>query len=97
MLHELLFALNGYPGTIFVEKEGTFSVVKGLPFLHPSETTILDKLCALGYHVKYLRNFIATYHSFSTGGCNVFCLLHLLVTLNYFERFVEVDKVWCRC
>uniref|UniRef100_A0A1E1XL62 Gamma-tubulin complex component n=1 Tax=Amblyomma sculptum TaxID=1581419 RepID=A0A1E1XL62_AMBSC len=68
MLHELLFALNGYPGTIFVEKEGTFSVVKGLPFLHPSETTILDRLCALGYHVKYLRSFVSTYHSLSTAG-----------------------------
>ncbi|XP_065285861.1 gamma-tubulin complex component 4-like isoform X2 [Dermacentor albipictus] len=61
MLHELLFALNGYPGSIFVEREGTFSVAKGLPFLHPSETAILDKLCALGYHVKYLRTFISTY------------------------------------
>ncbi|XP_050045471.2 gamma-tubulin complex component 4-like [Dermacentor andersoni] len=61
MLHELLFALNGYPGSIFVEREGTFSVTKGLPFLHPSETAILDKLCALGYHVKYLRTFISTY------------------------------------
>lgn len=44
-----------------MEREGTFSVTKGLPFLHPSEIAILDKLCALGYHVKYLRTFVSTY------------------------------------
>ncbi|KAL3220051.1 hypothetical protein MRX96_030125 [Rhipicephalus microplus] len=68
MLHELIFALNGYPGSIFVEKEGTFSVIKGLPFMHPSETLILDKLCALGYHVKYLRTFVSTHRSFFASG-----------------------------
>uniref|UniRef100_A0A224YXM5 Gamma-tubulin complex component n=1 Tax=Rhipicephalus zambeziensis TaxID=60191 RepID=A0A224YXM5_9ACAR len=68
MLHELIFALNGYPGSIFVEKEGTFSVTKGLPFMHPSETLILDKLCALGYHVKYLRTFVSTYHGLIASG-----------------------------
>ncbi|XP_037268393.2 gamma-tubulin complex component 4 isoform X1 [Rhipicephalus microplus] len=68
MLHELIFALNGYPGSIFVEKEGTFSVTKGLPFMHPSETLILDKLCALGYHVKYLRTFVSTHRSFFASG-----------------------------
>lgn len=70
MLHELLFALNGFPGSIFVEKNGTFSVVKGLPFLHPSEATILDKLCSLGYHVKHLRNFASSYLSPGTSGGN---------------------------
>ncbi|XP_075740933.1 gamma-tubulin complex component 4-like isoform X2 [Rhipicephalus microplus] len=68
MLHELIFALNGYPGSIFVEKEGTFSVTKGLPFMHPSETLILDRLCALGYHVKYLRTFVSTHRSLIASG-----------------------------
>lgn len=68
MLHELLFALNGFPGSIFTEKNGTFSVVKGLPFLHPSEAAILDKLCSLGYQVKHLRNFASSHLSPGTDG-----------------------------
>lgn len=68
MLHELLFALNGFPGSIFIEKNGTFLVVKGLPFVHPSEAAILDKLCSLGYQVKHLRKFASSHLSPVTDG-----------------------------
>ncbi|KAL3181075.1 hypothetical protein MRX96_037132 [Rhipicephalus microplus] len=57
MLHELIFALNGYPGSIFVEKEGTFSVIKGLPFMHPSETLILDKALCFRLPCQVSANF----------------------------------------
>uniref|UniRef100_A0A0K8RAY2 Putative similar to gamma-tubulin complex component 4 gcp-4 n=1 Tax=Ixodes ricinus TaxID=34613 RepID=A0A0K8RAY2_IXORI len=57
MLHELLFALQGYPGSIFIEKDSTFSVSKGLSFLHPSEAEVLNKLCSLDYAVKYYKAF----------------------------------------
>ncbi|CAN8011331.1 unnamed protein product, partial [Ixodes pacificus] len=68
MLHELLFALQGYPGSIFIEKDSTFLVSKGLSFLHPSEAEVLTKLCSLGYAVKYLKDFVAFYGGFGPTG-----------------------------
>lgn len=68
MLHELLFALQGYPGSIFIEKDSTFLVSKGLSFLHPSEAEVLNKLCSLGCAVKYLKDFVAFYGGFGLTG-----------------------------
>uniref|UniRef100_A0A8D3E480 Gamma-tubulin complex component n=1 Tax=Scophthalmus maximus TaxID=52904 RepID=A0A8D3E480_SCOMX len=49
MIHELLLALSGYPGTIFTWNKRTgLQVSQDLPFLHPSETSVLNRLCKLG-------------------------------------------------
>jgi len=36
-------------------------VTKNLPFLHPSETELLNKLCKLGGFYRSLQQFIETY------------------------------------
>uniref|UniRef100_A0A671LMQ0 Gamma-tubulin complex component n=1 Tax=Sinocyclocheilus anshuiensis TaxID=1608454 RepID=A0A671LMQ0_9TELE len=54
MIHELLLALSGYPGTIFTwNKRNGLQVSQDLPFLHPSETSVLNRLCKMG--TDYVR------------------------------------------
>ncbi|XP_035667416.1 gamma-tubulin complex component 4-like isoform X2 [Branchiostoma floridae] len=61
MLHEVLLALSGYPGNIFVEKDGSLEVVPDLPFIHPSEQEILSSLCKLGTFYMKFKAFTTKY------------------------------------
>lgn len=59
MIHELLLALSGYPGTIFTwNKRNGLQVCQELPFLHPSETSVLNRLCKLGSDYTRFTEFI---------------------------------------
>ncbi|XP_067104999.1 gamma-tubulin complex component 4 [Osmerus mordax] len=59
MIHELLLALSGYPGTIFSWNKRTgLQVSQDLPFLHPSETGVLNRLCKLGSDYIRFTEFI---------------------------------------
>ncbi|XP_072031509.1 gamma-tubulin complex component 4-like [Amphiura filiformis] len=62
MLHELLLALNGYPGSIFREDaDNLIKVVPDLPFIHESEEVQLNRLCKLATHYKKLQDFVKRY------------------------------------
>ncbi|KAM9367034.1 gamma-tubulin complex component 4 [Symphorus nematophorus] len=60
MIHELLLALSGYPGTIFTwnKRTGLLQVSQDLPFLHPSETSVLNRLSKLGSDYIRFTEFI---------------------------------------
>ncbi|XP_071845867.1 gamma-tubulin complex component 4-like isoform X1 [Apostichopus japonicus] len=60
MLHELLIALHGIPGSIFTKSDGDnkIRVVGGLPHLSPSEEARLNRLCLLSSHFKRFESFI---------------------------------------
>uniref|UniRef100_A0A8C5EEI5 Gamma-tubulin complex component n=1 Tax=Gouania willdenowi TaxID=441366 RepID=A0A8C5EEI5_GOUWI len=59
MIHELLLALSGFPGTIFTwNKRAGLQVSQDLPFLHPSETSVLNRLCKLGSDYIRFTEFI---------------------------------------
>ncbi|XP_028823874.1 LOW QUALITY PROTEIN: gamma-tubulin complex component 4 [Denticeps clupeoides] len=59
MIHELLLALSGYPGTIFSWNRRTgLQVSQDLPFLHPSETSVLNRLCKLASDYVRFTEFI---------------------------------------
>uniref|UniRef100_A0A673KFN4 Gamma-tubulin complex component n=1 Tax=Sinocyclocheilus rhinocerous TaxID=307959 RepID=A0A673KFN4_9TELE len=59
MIHELLLALSGYPGTIFTwNKRNGLQVSQDLPFLHPSETSVLNRLCKMGTDYVRFAEFI---------------------------------------
>lgn len=59
MIHELLLALSGYPGTIFTWNKRTgLQVCQDLPFLHPSETSVLGRLSKLGSDYIRFTEFI---------------------------------------
>ncbi|KAM3625575.1 uncharacterized protein V6R79_014365 [Siganus canaliculatus] len=59
MIHELLLALSGYPGTIFTWNKRTgLQVSQDLPFLHPSETSVLNRLSKLGSDYIRFTEFI---------------------------------------
>ncbi|XP_024152081.1 gamma-tubulin complex component 4 isoform X1 [Oryzias melastigma] len=59
MIHELLLALSGYPGTIFTWNKRTgLQVSQELPFLHPSEASVLNRICKLGSDYIRFTEFI---------------------------------------
>ncbi|XP_021795960.1 gamma-tubulin complex component 4 isoform X7 [Papio anubis] len=62
MIHELLLALSGYPGSIFTwNKRSGLQVSQDFPFLHPSETSVLNRLCRLGTDYIRFIEFIEQY------------------------------------
>ncbi|XP_002738136.1 gamma-tubulin complex component 4-like [Saccoglossus kowalevskii] len=62
MLHELLLALSGFPGGIFIEdKQKGIQVVTDLPFIHANEVSVLNRLCRLGTYNKKFQEFITEY------------------------------------
>ncbi|KAM3925552.1 gamma-tubulin complex component 4 [Leptodactylus fuscus] len=62
MIHELLLTLSGYPGSIFTWNKRTgLQVSQDLPFLHPGETSILNRLCKLGTDYIRFTEFIEQY------------------------------------
>ncbi|GAB1600359.1 gamma-tubulin complex component 4-like [Argonauta hians] len=61
MLHQLLFALSGHPGDIFVYDGDKIQVQKGFPFLHSAEVKSLNRLCQLATHLKAFQDFISKY------------------------------------
>ncbi|XP_075015683.1 gamma-tubulin complex component 4 isoform X3 [Calonectris borealis] len=62
MIHELLLALSGYPGAAFIwSKRGGLQVSQELPFLHPSETSVLNRLCRLGTDYIRFAEFVEQY------------------------------------
>ncbi|XP_072348852.1 gamma-tubulin complex component 4 isoform X3 [Scyliorhinus torazame] len=62
MIHELLLALSGYPGSIFGwNKRSGLQVSQDLPFLHPSESSVLNRLCKLGTDYIRFTEFIEQY------------------------------------
>lgn len=68
MLHELLLALFGIPGGLFLETEGDFRVnpkLKGT-LLSPAEVELLDRIVILGYYSKRIQSFISKYGGIST-------------------------------
>uniref|UniRef100_A0A674MRX1 Gamma-tubulin complex component n=1 Tax=Takifugu rubripes TaxID=31033 RepID=A0A674MRX1_TAKRU len=57
--YALLLALSGYPGTIFTWNKRTgLQVSQDLPFLHPSETSVLNRLSKLGSDYMRFTEFI---------------------------------------
>ncbi|XP_027277868.1 gamma-tubulin complex component 4 isoform X3 [Cricetulus griseus] len=72
MIHELLLALSGYPGSIFTwNKRSGLQVSQDFPFLHPSETSVLNRLCRLGTDYMRFTEFIEQYtgHVQQQVGC----------------------------
>ncbi|KAJ3372825.1 Gamma-tubulin complex component 4 [Allomyces arbusculus] len=64
MLHELLVAMAGVPGDIFVPfprapaTPTTFAVRQDFPFLHRAERATLDKLAQLGFWCREISAFV---------------------------------------
>ncbi|ESN90925.1 hypothetical protein HELRODRAFT_182517 [Helobdella robusta] len=60
MLHELLFVLSGYDGDVFVLDKSTnlVKVAKNLPFVHPTEESLLNRICILATHYIKFKTYI---------------------------------------
>lgn len=62
MLHDLVLALTGHGGDIFIMKDdSSYDVVNDLGFFHPSELQIIHQLLNIGSHYKKITNFCDTY------------------------------------
>ena len=69
MLHELLFALNGFPGHTFMLSDEKFKVNETIPFFHPAEIGILNQLLDIATDYWKIENFIKKHNNtvFATG------------------------------
>ncbi|KAK7066317.1 hypothetical protein SK128_010453 [Halocaridina rubra] len=62
MLHDLILALTGHGGDIFVKKDDdSFEVVNDLGFFHPCEVAIIRRLLNIGSHYKKITKFCDAY------------------------------------
>jgi gamma-tubulin complex component 4 len=69
MQHEIFLALAGCPGSTFTvsRESGLFEVITDLPFIHPSEVAILNRLSGLGTYYKQLNDFTKQQTTFCTA------------------------------
>lgn len=59
MLHELILALSGYNGNIFVKNANNeIQVISDLPFIHATEVALLNRLCRLATNYSHFTAFI---------------------------------------
>ncbi|KAJ1428549.1 gamma-tubulin complex component protein, partial [Ochromonadaceae sp. CCMP2298] len=58
MLHELLFALLGFPGDVIVEVEGSYAVRAGLDLLREAEREQINRLAPLGWLYAQISAFV---------------------------------------
>ncbi|XP_066975880.1 gamma-tubulin complex component 4-like isoform X1 [Macrobrachium rosenbergii] len=62
MLHDLILALAGHSGDIFIVKDdGTYEVVDDLGFFHPCEVSIVEELLNISSCYKRIKNFYTEY------------------------------------
>ncbi|XP_065836885.1 gamma-tubulin complex component 4-like [Oscarella lobularis] len=97
MIHELLLALSGIPGDLFVEDESGFRVVSTFPFLHTGEISSLNRLARLGCDYKRFKSFIQSHRSIrssSESGLYVVALACSLETVlePYRALVLDVEK-----
>ncbi|KAJ7388784.1 Gamma-tubulin complex component 4 [Desmophyllum pertusum] len=66
MLHELLLALSGDSGGVFVYKKfAGLQVAADLPFIHRSEVDLLNRICKLGSYFQKFQTFCRKYSEVS--------------------------------
>ncbi|KAL9985958.1 hypothetical protein ACROYT_G000009 [Oculina patagonica] len=66
MLHELLLALSGDSGGVFVHKKfAGIQVAADLPFIHGSEVDLLNRICKLGSYFQKFQIFCRKYSQVS--------------------------------
>lgn len=66
MLHELLLALSGDSGGIYVyDKFAGIQVAADLPFVHESEISLLNRICGLGTYFQKFQTFCKKYSGVS--------------------------------
>lgn len=102
MLHELLLALNGFSGSIFVQDKNSMvvKVVANLPFIHPAEETMLNRICRLATHYMKFQSFIREKGNSSCRGDSLrpglflrsFCLALDEILEPYRKTLVRVEK-----
>jgi gamma-tubulin complex component 4 len=97
MFHELLLALAGYPGDVFVEGKDGFMVSPDLPWMSEQERTILNRLCKLGWSFHICTTFISTFRQSRHGDkphgiyVNAFCHGLDQVLNGYRHRLAKIE------
>ena len=107
MLHDLLYALNGYPGSIFKETLGKFEIIPSFLYISRNEEAALNYLLNLGSKYLTFQKFIQAHsktlvcdknsHHFIDGlqyGCylKAFCIGLDEVLNEYRNTLLELEK-----
>lgn len=91
MQHEIIMSLAGISGDVIRDCGSKFAVDDGATFLSPSEKEVLVKIVDVGYHYKYLNDFVSLCNS-SNGESNE---RHLPECISFHE-YTWLDGVYLR-
>lgn len=69
MQHEIIMSLAGISGDVIRDRGNKFEVDEEASFLSQSEKEVLVKIVDVGYHYKYLNDFVSLCNS-SNGESN---------------------------
>ncbi|XP_019863534.1 PREDICTED: gamma-tubulin complex component 4-like, partial [Amphimedon queenslandica] len=61
MHHEILLTLSGCPGDVFMtsRETGHYEIIPDIPYIHPSEVSLINGLVSLGSYYKFLIDFVS--------------------------------------
>ncbi|XP_071450213.1 gamma-tubulin complex component 4 isoform X2 [Hetaerina americana] len=64
MLHEVLLALAGFPGSLFVEYDNRIQVADSVTYILDSDKTLLNRILSVASEYKALKSFIDGLNNF---------------------------------
>ncbi|XP_046398606.1 gamma-tubulin complex component 4 isoform X2 [Ischnura elegans] len=74
MLHEVLLALSGFPGSLFVEYDNRIQVADSVTYILDSDKTLLNRILCVASEYKALKSFVESqnnlYYATLRDECN---------------------------
>lgn len=89
MQHEIIMSLAGIPGDIIIDNGNNFIIDNNIDFITQSEKELLLKIIQVGYHYKYLNEFVSLCNSSKREGINNLpnCINYIFIDGLYLRGF----------
>lgn len=89
MQHEIIMSLAGIPGDIIIDNGNNFIIDNNIDFITQSEKELLLKIIQVGYHYKYLNEFVSLCNSSKREGINNLpnCINYIFIDGLYIRGF----------
>lgn len=89
MQHEIIMSLAGISGDIIIDNGNNFIIDNNIDFITQSEKELLLKIIQVGYHYKYLNEFVSLCNSSKREGINNLpnCINYIFIDGLYLRGF----------